>query len=800
MTDLRYAIRQLAKNPTFSVIAILTLGLGIGVNVAIFSAAEQTFRPDIPFADPDRLVRVYQIPESGSPNLSPRVPVFLEVRDQTDVFESVAASRFTDLSLTTDQGPQRVVGNAITPGWLATLGIQPAIGRAFTAEEEAIGTGSRVVVVAYSTWQGRFGGENDIVGRTIRLNGEPHTVVGVMPRGFTYPYEAEFWMPFRPEDDTGEAFWALNIKARLRPDATLAMARDEMRRISEQIGGQVSGLTAGMTITPIPVREVLVDNQAGTVTILTIAVGFLLLVVCANLANLMLSRALTRDTEFALRSSLGASRHRLLRQSLTESAVLGAAGGGAGVVIAWMTLSFLEPLVPSRLVTIGAELSLNGAALGFAIGLSIATGLLVGVVPAWRLSSTSPSATLRLGARTVSRGHRGLGGTLVVVELAVTLVLLTGVGLMVRDLQRRQAFDLGYEQRSLAVFSVALDREPYMSGEQRAQFIERFVDELQASPMITAAGATTMFPRHRGNVLSQVEAEGQVLDADADGLTVNSRFVTPTYLRGLGASLVQGRWLTELDREGSEPVVVVSQSFAERLWPNQDPVGQRVRDRRAGTEAPWHTVVGVVRDVRESDEISYSWYRPYAQNADSRGAAQLTIWARASLGTGAPMIRTIRGALDLIDGALPIFEATTAQMLNNDALARERQGALLGIAFALFGLILAALGVYGSISYSVSRRMREFGIRMALGSDRQRILRQVLSRVGIMVAVGGVAGLVGAIAIARVIGSQLVETGPFDLMAFTVAIGLLSIAGFAAGAFPAWRATRVDPAEALRAD
>ncbi len=799
MTDLRYAIRQLAKNPAFSFIAILTLGLGIGVNVAIFSAAEQTFRPDIPFADPDRLVRVYQIPESGSPNLSPRVPVFLQVRDQTDVFESVAASRFTDLTLTTDQGPQRVVGNAVTPGWLATVGIQPVIGRAFSAEEEAIGAGSRVVVVAYSTWQGRFGSGDDILGRIIRLNGEPHTVVGVMPRGFTYPYEAEFWMPFRPEDDAGESFWALNFKARLRSDATLAMARDELRRLSEQIGGQVSGLTAGMTIMPIPVREVLIDNQAGTVTILTIAVGFLLLVVCANLANLLLSRALTRDTEFALRSSLGASRRRLLGQSLTESAVLGVAGGAAGVVIALMSLSLLGPLVPSRLVTIGAELSLNGPALGFAIALSIATGFLVGVVPALRLSSTSPSATLRLGARTVSRGRRGFGGTLVVIELAVTLVLLTGVGLMVRDLQRRQSFDLGYEQQSLAVFSVALDREPYRRGEQRVQFVERIVDELQASPTIASAGATTMFPRHRGNVLSQVEADGQVLDANADGLTVNSRFVTPTYLRGLGVSLMQGRWLNGLDREGSEPVVVVNQSLAERLWPNLDPVGQRVRDRRAG-EAPWHTVVGVVRDVRESDEISYSWYRPYAQNAEGRGASQLTLWARASFGTGAPTIRTIRDALDRIDGELPIFEATTAQMLNGDALARERQGALLGTAFALFGLILAALGVYGSISYSVSGRMREFGIRMALGSDRQRIFRQVLSGVGIMVAVGGVVGLVGAIAIARVIGSQLVETGPFDPVAFTVAIGLLGIAGFTAGAFPAWRATRVDPAEALRAD
>ncbi len=495
MTDLRFALRQLRKSPGFSAVAILTLGLGIGANTAIFSAAEQTFRPDIPFDDPDRLVRIYQIPEAGSPNISPRVPVFLQVRDGTDAFESIAASRFTDLTLTTDDGPERVVGNAVTSGWLATLGVQPVLGRAFSSEEEALGTDSRVAVIAYATWQNRFGQDDNIIGRTVTLDGMPFSVVGVMPPGFTYPYEAEFWMPFRAQDDAGEAFWALNIKARLREGITLSMASEELRILSRRIGGVVPGLTAGMTITPISMRAVLLDGEGGTITVLTIAVGLFLLVVCANLANLLLSRGLHRESEFALRASLGASRRRLLTQSLTESAVLGIAGGAAGMVIAVLGLSLLDPLLPARLVTIGARLSVNQSTFALAATLAIATGLFVGLIPALRFSSTHPAATLRRGSRSLSGSSQRLGGALVAAELALTLVLLTGVGLIVRDFQQRQGRDLGYDPTQMTVFSVALDREPYVTAEQRVQFAQRFLRELEAAPSIATAAATTMFPR-----------------------------------------------------------------------------------------------------------------------------------------------------------------------------------------------------------------------------------------------------------------------------------------------------------------
>ncbi len=784
----------------FSIVAIATLGLGIGVNTAIFSAAKHALRPDLPFTDSDRLVRIYQVPEPGGPTISPRTPVFLSVRDASDAFESVAASRFTDLTLMTPDGPERVIGNVVTPGWLGTLGVQPIVGRGFTPEEEAVGLGSRAAVISHSMWQRRFGGDAGVAGSVLRLNGDPYTVVGVLPPGFNYPYNAEVWLPFRPEDDSGEAFWALNMKARLSPSATLAGAREELRNLSAEIGGQLPGFSVGMTLHAVPIRETLVGEEGRTVSALTAAVGFLLLVVCANLANLLLSRALTREPEFALRSSLGASRGRLLRQALVESLALGVAGGAAGIAIAYLGIDLLRPLLPDTLFTLGAGIALDAPVLLFAIGISVTTGLVLGVVPALRLSSASPIGLLRSGAQSVAGPRkRKLADTLVVAELAVTLMLLTGVGLMVRDFQRQQSRDLGYDQEGLMVFSVSLDREPYLDGARRVQFTQQLIAELTAAPEISAAGGTTMFPRHRGNMLARLMPEGST-QAPENLPTVNHRVVVSGYLQGLEARLLSGRWIENTDRDGTTPVALVNASLARRFWPTEDPLGKRLRNQRAGDEAPWHTVVGLIDEIREADDIAETWYVPYAQNADGRSAAQLTFAVRGARAGAIPSIGTIRDALRRVDPELPVFEATTVDMLNFESLGRERYGAMLGSAFGAFGLLLAALGIYGSVSYTVATRMREFGLRMALGSDRRMILNDVLGQVGRWLAIGCGLGFVGALGVARVLGANLSEIGAFDPMAFAAAVALLTGSAVAAGALPAWRATRADPMKALRAD
>jgi putative ABC transport system permease protein len=784
----------------FAAVAIGTLGLGIGVNTAIFSAAREALSPRLPFADSERLVRIYQVPEAGSARISPRVPAFLAIRNGADAFESVAASRFTDLILTTPDGPERVIGNVITPGWLETLGVEPVLGRAFTTEEEATGQRSGVVVISHGMWQRRFGGRRDVLASVLNLNGSTYAVIGVLPRGFNYPYEAEVWIPFRPEDDTGEAFWALNLKGRLRSGVSVATATEELENLSRQVGGTLPGFSSDMTLMPVSIREVLVGGEGRTVTALSAAVGFLLLLVCANLASLLLSRGLNRQAEFALRSSLGASRVRLIRQSLVESLVLGAAGGVVGITLAAFGVGILDPLLPEDLLTLGTGIAIDRGVLSFAMLVSLLTGIALGVLPAVRLSATSPGQLLRSGAVAITGPRKQrIGGALVVGELAVTLMLLTGVGLMVRDLQRLQSIDLGYDQNGMVVFTVGLDRAPYLDGPRRVQFANQLIGELTASPAVRSAGATTTFPRHRGNTIASLESEGGMISSTSVPPS-NSRYVVPGYLQHLGAVLLRGRWLEGTDRAGGPPVAVVSASLAQRFWPDQDPIGHRLRNRRDGDGAPWHTVVGVVVDVRESDEITGTWYVPYAQHAHERNAAQLTFAVRGVSPNDPPSLAIIERAVRAADPGLPVFDATTVQRINVEAVGRERYGTLLGSGFATFGLLLAALGLYGAVSYSVARRGREFGLRLALGGERRMILRDVLGQVVRLVLAGAVVGLGGALATARVIGANLSEVGSFDPIAFGVALVLLTVTALAAGAIPAWRAMRIDPVVSLRAD
>jgi putative ABC transport system permease protein len=797
MNDLRYAIRQLRKNPVFALVAVATLGLGIGMNVAIFSVARTALRPALPFEDADELVRIYQVPETGAPDISPRSPAFILLRDNADAFESVAGFRFTDFTLTTPEGPERVVGGVVTPGWLRTLGILPSSGRDFTPDEEAAGRASQVALISQALARGRFGSSEEAVGATLRLNGTPHDIVGVLPNGFTYPYDAQVWVPFRPERGAQDGSWALNIQGRLRPGQSLPVAQQQLLALSQRLGGSTPGLN-NMTLVARPLEQTLIDQEGRTVIALLAAVGLLLLIACANLANLLLGRALSRETEFAVRSSLGASRRRLLRQSMVESLVLGVVGCATGIVLAWVGVGLLSPLVPERLGTLGATAAVDLTTLGFAAGLALLTALGLGLVPALRASSARPANAMRQGrGAAVSTRARSLGRAFVIAELTVTLMLLTGVGLMLRDLQRLQTVELGYEPAGLLLFNVALDREPYLSAEARTQFVDRLEAELAGTPGIESASLTTMFPRHRGNSLAEVEEEGR--DSGQAGVPINHRLITPTFLASIGAPVLRGRGLNDSDVEGAPQVALVSASLARSLWPDDDPIGKRLRDRRAGN-GEWVTVVGTVADVLQADDIEHTWYLPYAQHAGLRAAGQATFVTRGRSGGSTPSLALVREALNRVDAEIPPFEVVTATTLNYESLSRERMGTRLGGVFAVFGLLLATLGVYGSISYSVHRRMREFGVRMALGSDRGRILSHVLGEVGRLLAIGVGLGLVGSFAVARLLAAVLSEIGGFDIIAFGVAGGLLSLTALAAGAIPAVRAARIDPVQALGAE
>jgi putative ABC transport system permease protein len=794
--DIRYGLRQLARHPGFTAISVLTLALGIGANTAIFSAARAALFQPLPFAHEDRLVRVYLTPEAGGPLISLRPEVYLAVKERARFFDRIVAQRHTSYTLATDAGPERVVGIAISEGWGETLGIRPVLGRLFQPEEEAAGEDAGVLLLSHGSWQRRFGGSPSVIGEVLELDGRPHAVVGVMPPGFNYPYDAELWVPLRVR--AGQAgVWSFNVPARLKPGWTVESARDDLRAVAAAASADVQDLQPGTTLTAVPIREVLIGGEGRTLLALLAAVGFLLLIVCANLANLLLSRALGREREFAVRVAVGAGQARLLRQVLVESVLLASLGGIAGFALALVGGALVDPLLPRRLSYVGTSPTLDLTVLGFAAFVSIGAGLLFGLAPALRLSHERPMAAFQSAARSVGRkGARRLERALVVGEIALALTLLSGIGLMLRDFQRLQSADLGYNPAGLLTFNVTLNPESYPTAESRTAFVTAATAELQRIPGIAAVGLTNMFPSSRGNAVAEVVVEGRE-PVPGERSLVNSRFVTPAFLQTVGVPLLRGRGISEQDRAGVPPVAVIGASLARRYWPNEDPVGKRIRNRRYGDEAPWMTIVGVVADVREFYDVAETWYLPYAQNAESYLTVR-AVFAVRSATQQTPNIAAVREAIGAVDPNLPIFDAITAEDRYAASYRRQGQAAMLGSVFAAFALLLAAIGIYGSISYAVSRRTREIGVRMALGSDRSRILRMVAGEGGWMVAAGLTIGLVGALVLARFLASALTEIGSFDAATFAVAAMVLAAASLAAVLIPAVRATKIDPVEALR--
>ncbi len=796
LQDIHFTLRQLARRPGFTAVAILTLAMGIGANTAIFSAARAALFEPLPFAHEDRLVRIYVTPEAGGPLISLRPEVFLAVQERARAFDRLVAQRFTAYALATDAGPERIVGIGVSEGWGETLGVSPALGRLFSPEEEALGEDSGVMLLSHGAWQRRFGGERSVIGQVLRLDGRPHTVVGVMPPGFNYPYDAELWVPMQVRGSQ-RGVWSFNAPARLAPGWTVAEAREDLRAVAAAAAAQVRDLRPGTTLTAVPIRETLVRDEGRVLVALLAAVGFLLLIVCANLANLLLARALGREREFALRAAVGASRTRLLRQVLVEGVVLAALGGAAGLAVAYYGSALVDPLLPRRLSYVDASAGLDASVLAFATLVSIVSGMLFGLVPALRLSHDRPYATLQSGARSIgSQSSRRLERALVIGELALALTLMSGIGLMLRDFQRLQSAELGYEPAGLTTFTVSLSRESYPTPDSRVAFAAAALNELARIPGLEVAGATTMFPSSRSGAMAEVGVEGREA-APGERLLVNDRLVTPGFLEALGVPLLRGRRITEQDRAGVAPAVVISAALGRRLWPGEDPIGKRVRNVRAGADAPWMTVVGVVGDVKEFYDVNVAWYRSYAQHAASRSAGRAVFALRTATGA-APTPAAVREAMGAVDSGLPVFDMIGASDLYAGSFRRQRQAALLGSVFAAFALALAAIGVYGSISYGVNRRTREIGVRMALGSDRWSILRGIAGEGGRLVAAGMVIGLVGALILARFMASALTEIGPFDVATFAGSALVLGAAGLAAAFVPAFRATRIDPVEALR--
>jgi len=477
--EVRFAFRVMGRRPLPTAAIVVTLALGIGANAAIFRVVSAAFLRPLPFADEDRLVRVYTTPAKGGSRISPRMPVFLGVRDHARCFSAVVAQRFMDMTLATDAGPERVTGIAVSEGWTRTLGLRPKLGRAFLPEEERRGLGSGVALASHAAWQSRFGGDAAIVGRAVTLDGESRTIVGVMPPGLRYPYEASFWLPMSPADDAS-ANWGLNIQARLRPGESLDAMRQQLQRLSETLPAMRE--SQGMALLGVPLREVLVDDDGRLLTALLAAVGFLMLIVSVNVAHLLLAGAVSRRREFAIRTALGAGLSRQLRQLLVEGCLLALVGGALGLLLACVATSALTLLLPSTLTQVVDGLPFDLRVVAFGVALSLLAGLAFGALPALKVAGREPREVLHGGERATGSGGMRFGSTLIVSELGLSLLLLSGAGALLADVERRQRLDLGYEAEGLLTLNVALGSGPYVEPERRLAFLDQALERVRAAP------------------------------------------------------------------------------------------------------------------------------------------------------------------------------------------------------------------------------------------------------------------------------------------------------------------------------
>ena len=791
--DVRFGLRRIFKHPIVAFSIVLSLALGIGANVAIFSVfSAATLRP-LPFEDVNRLTRIYLVPDKSDERISLRPEVFLPLREEARSFEGVVGQRFMSLAFETDEGPERVVGIGVTEGWSSTLGIEPQIGRSFSAAEEKGGLSSGVVVISHGTWQRWFGGDAAILGEQVSLAGGTYSVIGVMPVGMAYPYEAELWLPMQVDaDQLGP--WGLNVPARLGPGVSLMAANQELAALSQEID-----LDEGMTLQAVPIREVLVRDEERPLMLLLAAVGFLLIIVAVNIANLLLAESLSRDREFAVRTTLGAGRLRQIRQLLTESLILALVGGGAGLVVAWWVRDLLMPLLPARLAQLTGGVPMDMRVLVFSLVMVLGTAAVVGMAPALRASKRQPQELLQ-GGRGATRGVASswLGKAFIVAQVALCLILLAGAGSIRRDLRALSRLDLGYEQEGLLTLSVNLSGEEYSMGPARQSFVDDVLDRLEAIPGVETAASTNVFPSERGNFLAQVEVEGREMRPEETHL-VNHRFVTPGFHDSMGIPVLRGRALNASDGDSGLPVVVVSQSLAERYWPGEAAVGQRLRNAREGEDAPWLTVVGVVGNVHEFYETVETWYLPLAQNAGHSLASKVVFVARAASGSeGIP--GQMRHAVHTVDPSLPVFQQESASEIYAESLEGQVFATHLTSAFAVIGLLVAAIGVYASMAFDVGERSREIAIRMALGGSPRRILLGVLKRGAMLIGLGVALGLVGSVTLRGWLQELLAGASSVGVSTVLWAAIVLSVVGLVASYVPARRVLRVDPQVELRAE
>jgi putative ABC transport system permease protein len=798
--DLRYGARTLTKNPGFALLAVVTLALGIGANTAIFSVIHAVLLKPLPYPDAERLTWVWlDNRREGIREDITSYPNFEDWRGQNKVFEAMAGVRDGRFNLTGVGEPEELKGASVSANFFALVGVNPARGRGFAPEEEQEGRDG-VVVLSHGLWRRRFGASESIVGQKISLSGRSFDVVGVMPPGFEFPAKVELWKPLAPNAQlrsSRNSFW-LPVVGRLKPGVTRASAQADMDVIAGRLEQQYPQSNQGYGVNVVPIHEQMVGRLRPTLLVLLAAVACVLLIACANVANLLLVRASVRQKEIALRAALGASRWRVARQLLTESVLLAGLGGALGLLLAHWGLDGFLALVPEDLPR-ASSIGVDGRVLLFTSGLSLLTGVVFGLVPAWQASKVGLIETLKEGGR--GEGAGGVGGrrlrrALVVAEIALALVLLAGAGLMIKSLWRLQQVNPGFNPDRLISMRLSLPRTKYPEGPQVAAFFQQLGERLRAVPGVQAVGATSSVMMEKLHNSSTFSVEGRPAEPQGQRLELPFDAVSNDYFQTMGVPVVRGRAFNEHDKRDGLPVAIINEAMARRYWPNEDPVGKRFTFGDPGPNAQWLTIVGVVGDVKRlglDTPVRIETYLPHSQ-ATARAMEVVVRTADNPLA----MARTLRSAVWEIDKDLPVAEVRTVEQAMSERAAPRRFGMLLLALFAALALVLAAVGIYGVMSYSVAQRTHEIGIRMALGAGRRDVMKMVVGQ-GMKLALVGVGvGLAGAFALTRLMAGLLFGVSASDPLTFAGVAALLLSLALLACLVPARRAVKVDPMVALR--
>jgi putative ABC transport system permease protein len=801
--DLRFGVRMLLKNPGFTFVAALTLALGIGANTAIFSVVNALMLRPLPYHDPGRLVWVEEVSKTTNTSLEAAWGAhFLAWQEQSQTLASITAYDGGARTLTGAGEPERVECGQISASFLPLLGVQPLPpGRNFTAAEDAP-VGSRVAILSHALWQRRFGGEQDIVGRSITLNDASYTVIGVAPANFRFFYQFDVAVPLALDPVAqlvGESRYYGSTVARLKPGVSIEQAQAEMDTLLQRYElTRPEGKSRIDTRTRlVPLQEHFLGERQRPLVVLLGAVGLVLLSACANVANLLLARAGAREKELAIRGALGAGRLRLVRQLLTECLLLAVAGSAAGLLLAsWLTGLLGSLISTDTLGEMGrvAAITIDLRVLGFTLLIALVTGLLFGLLPALRLSRTDLNVSLKEGGRGGFHG-RGLRNALMVSEVALAIVLLVGAGLLIRSFAKLLSVDPGYRAENLLTARISLPPR-YRDNPQRAQFYERILQRLAAIPGVTSVGATSHLPLTSYNLGSTLRVEGRSPQEGENPPSAPVARVNPDYFRTMGISLRAGRLFNDGDTQGAPSVALLSETLARRLFLNEDPLGKRLSIGGIGAELT--TVIGVVNDIRYTGldgEIEQAVYLSYRQLP--RSGMSLVLRGAVEPSSLAP---ALRNAVREIDPALPVYDVTTMnqRLSNSNSVAESRFNMLLLGGFAALALLLAGVGVYGVISYVVSQRTREIGIRTALGAQSADIARLFIKQGMALVLLGVAIGSIGAFALTRLMTSLLFDISANDPLTFAGAALLLSLVAMLACYLPARRAARIDPLASLR--